>query len=71
MPQSPTAPEGESSAHEHLTAGCRRDEDVEELHDEEETEALGSGEHHQGRNRDSAVDERSDAYPRAEDEARS
>jgi hypothetical protein len=59
---------GEKTTHEHLTAGRRRDEDVEELHGEEEPEVLGSREHHQGRNRDSAVDERSDAHPRAEGE---
>jgi hypothetical protein len=54
--------------HEHLTAGRRRDEDVEELHDEEEPEVLGPRVHHQGHNRDRAVDERRDADPRAEDE---
>ena len=58
----------EEPTHEHLTAGRRRDEDVEELHDQEEPEVLGPREHHQGRNRDSTVDERSDAHPRAEGE---
>jgi hypothetical protein len=59
---------GEEPAYEHLTAGRRHDEDGEELHGEEEPEALGSCEHHQGRHRDSEVDERSDAHPRTESE---